>query len=168
MEVIVLDNKQIEKVRRRMLNPWLMRLAFLARLPLGFLVGIKVRELDAEHCVTEVGYRWLNKNPFKSVFWAVLGMAAELSSGLQVLMRTMEQPHSVAVIVTESTAKFHKKALGRTHFVCEKGAEIHHALEHTIETGEAVTVLCPVKALNAAGESVAEFTFTWSMKRRGS
>ena len=47
---------------------------------MGFLSGMKIRKLNEEKCKVTVPYKWINKNPFKSTFWAVLGMGAEMNT----------------------------------------------------------------------------------------
>ena len=162
----MLDQQQIDKIQKGMLNPWMFRWMMLRVLPMGFLAGVSVKELTADRCCTTVKYKWLNKNPFHSLFWAVLGMAAEMASGALMLMYGQDQPDSVAFILTEMSGKFGKKALGRISFVCQDGLKIRAAFEETIRTGEAVVIVCPVRAENEEGVVVAEFTFTWSMKKR--
>ena len=35
-----------------------------------------------QKAIVTVRHKWFNQNPFKSMFWAVQGMAAELSTGI--------------------------------------------------------------------------------------
>ena len=158
--------KHIQQVQLWVLSPWRRRLAMLAKLPMAFFAGLRPLELTSQSCKVEVPYRWMNKNPFRSTFWAVLGMAAEFSSGALAILHTFGCKPSVATIVTGCTAQFHKKATGPTVFHCDCGDVILAAVEKTLETGEGVEVLCPVKGVNADGELIAEFTFTWSFKAR--
>ena len=44
----------VGKLRRRMLNPFLMRGYFLAKLPLALFAGLRLRELTEERCVATV------------------------------------------------------------------------------------------------------------------
>jgi hypothetical protein len=125
-----------------------------------------VKTLTRERCEVVLKYKWLNKNPFRSMFWAVLGMAAEMSSGAFTVLYTHGQKPSVATLVTGTSAKFYKKAVGRITFVCESGQMIADAVRQTVATGEGVEVTCPMKGINEAGEVVCEFSFTWSLKAR--
>ena len=68
-----------------MTNRFLFNAYAIKKLPLALLTGFKIVELDESRCVTCVKYGYLNKNPFRSTFWAVLGMAAELSTGAYAL-----------------------------------------------------------------------------------
>ena len=142
------------------------RLLLLTKLPMGLLAGLRVRELTDSRCAVSVPFKWLNRNPFRSTFWAVLGIAAEMSTGALVLMYTHRQSPSLATIITGTTGQFMKKAIGRTTFVCENGDEIGAAIREAMATPDPVEVICSTRGIDEAGEVVAEFTFTWSMKKR--
>ncbi|MEJ2163772.1 MAG: thioesterase, partial [Robiginitalea sp.] len=51
------------------------------RLPAAWWCGVRLKELSDRHALASVKYRWINQNPFKSMYWAVQGMAAELATG---------------------------------------------------------------------------------------
>ena len=51
------------------------------KLPAAWWCGVRLREIDKNRSVVTVTHRWINQNPFNSMFWAVQGMAAELSTG---------------------------------------------------------------------------------------
>ncbi|HWM92734.1 MAG TPA: DUF4442 domain-containing protein [Thermoanaerobaculia bacterium] len=154
------------KLRRRMLNPLLMRGYFLAKLPLALVAGLRLRELNEERCVATVPYGWRSTNPFRSTYFAALSMAAELSTGALAMAAVESAPRPVAMLITGLTASFEKKATGVTTFTCEEGAKLFEAVARTIATGEAVAVEVPTVGTAADGNVVARFTFTWSFKVR--
>ncbi len=82
------DETKLKYVQRLLSNPLLFKIVMLSQVPLNFIAGLRLTELNEESCKVSVPFRWLNKNPFKSTFWAVLGMAAELSTGALVKMYT--------------------------------------------------------------------------------
>mgnify|MGYP005989305317 FL=1 len=47
------------------------------KLPAAWWSGVRLRSLSTQQAVVTVRHRWINKNPFNSMFWAVQGMAAE-------------------------------------------------------------------------------------------
>ncbi|MCB9232408.1 MAG: DUF4442 domain-containing protein [Bacteroidia bacterium] len=161
-----LDPRPIEYIRNNALNGFKFRLMLLGQLPMGFLCGMKIKELSDSTAKVTVPYKWLNKNPFRSTFWAVLGMAAEMSSGIFLMMYTYKQKPSVATLVVENSAKYYKKATGRTTFVFEGGMDIKNAIRQTMATGEPIEVVCPMKGFNDSGELLVEYSFTWSFKAR--
>jgi len=160
------DEKKLKFVQRILNNRLLFKIVLFFQVPLDFMAGMRVRELNEESCKVSVPYRWLNKNPFKSTFWAVLGMAAELSTGALVMMYTYKLAPSIAIIVGDCSGEFIVKARDLTTFVCKDGKRIAETVEKAIKTGEPQEVLCKTIGYSKAGEEVARFTFTWKMKRR--
>jgi hypothetical protein len=160
------DEKKLKFFQRVLNNPVLFKIVLFFQVPLDFIVGIRLRELNDESCKVSVPYRWFNKNPFKSTFWAVLGMAAELSTGALVMMYTYKLHPSVSIIVGDCSGEFIAKAQDLTTFVCNDGKGIAETVKKAIETGEPQEVLCHTVGYSKAGEEVARFTFTWKMKRR--
>lgn len=163
-------NQEIEadKFIKRIRNPFLFRLFLFIKLPMAFIAGVRVKQVDAEVCEITVPYRWLNQNPFGSTYFAVMAMAAEMSSGMIALMYTMNSKPSTSMLVTKLEAKFVKKAVGLTTFRCDSGTQIREAIERSIITGEGQTVVCNAKGFSKEGELEAEFDVTWSFKARKS
>ncbi|HIB29601.1 MAG TPA: thioesterase, partial [Candidatus Marinimicrobia bacterium] len=81
-------NKEQNKFVKRVKSRFLFKLFTIAKLPLAFISGLKVLDLDENQCSTSVQYKYLNKNPFQSMYFAVLNMAAELSTGVLALLAT--------------------------------------------------------------------------------
>lgn len=160
------DESKMRYIEENFSNRFKFRLLTAKILPMGFLTGMRIKTLNRERCEVTVRYKWLNKNPFRSTFWAVLGMAAEMSSGALLMLYTHGQKPSIATLVVKQEGSFFKKAVGNTNFVCESGKAIEAAVRETAATGEPVTVVCPMTGYNDAGEVVAEFAFTWSFKAR--
>jgi len=52
----------------------------LRKLPMGFIAGLKMEALDPSKSTVSVRFKWVNQNPFRSLYFAVLSMAAELST----------------------------------------------------------------------------------------
>ncbi len=154
------------KLRRRMLNPFLMRGFFLTKLPLALVAGLRLRELTEERCVATVPYGWRSTNPFRSTYFAALSMAAELSTGALAMAAVESAPRPVALLITGLTASFEKKATGLTTFTCTDGPRLFEAVAQTIATGEPVAVEVPTVGTSPDGVVVARFMFTWSFKVR--
>jgi hypothetical protein len=160
------DEKKLKFVQRVLGNRVFFKITMLFRVPLNFLTGMRIRELNEDACKVSVPYRWRNKNPFKSTFWAVLGMAAEMSTGALVKMYTYKLEPSIAIIVGDCSGEFMTKATDLTTFVCKDGRRIAETVKKAIKTGEPQEVLCKTIGYSKAGEEVARFTFTWKMKKR--
>ena len=106
---------------------------FLAfKLPSAFLTGVRTRFLDDQRCVVVVKHRWINQNPFRSMFWAVQGMAAELATGALLMMKIKASNNSISMLVVNNKASFSKKAKGVITFSCTQGAVVDAAIEKAI------------------------------------
>ncbi|MFT5602206.1 MAG: hypothetical protein ACI9N1_002458 [Flavobacteriales bacterium] len=165
---MALDQKKIEFIQNNFKNSLKFRLTLYKILPMGWLSGMKVKELDEQKCVITVPYKRWNKNPFKSTFWAVLGMAAEMSSGAILTMYTYKQSPSIAMLVMSCEGNFVKKATGITTFTCNDSALIKSSIDKAITSGEAVIIPTTMEGKNDKGELVASFIFNWSIKVRKS
>ncbi len=160
-----LSQKQ-KKLQQQMLSPFKFGLFKIFKLPLAFVAGIKLIELTPYSAIASVKYKYLNTNPFKSMYFAVLAMTAELSTGALALFSIAKYKESIAVLVVESKGKFHKKAVGRIRFICEDGDAFQKGLERCINTKESVQVTASSKGYNQDNELVCEYEFTWSFKVR--
>lgn len=160
------DQKNIEAYQKLVLNPLMFKAGLIKGLPLAAFTGVKLTRLDKEVCEVTVPYMFINKNPFNTTYWAVLGMAAEMASGALLLMYTHKLKPSVSTFVIGCDAKFKKRALGLTTFRCDQGLEIAEKVFNTSQTFEAEEITCRTNAYNEQGEIVAEFTFTWGIKAR--
>lgn len=160
-----LNTKQ-ERLKRQVTNPAKFKLFLLTQLPMGLIAGMRLRCLTTERCVTSVPFKWLNKNPFKSTYFAVQSMAAELSTATPCLLAIQGIQPSVAFIIVDLKASFHKKATGRVYFTCEDGLNAFDAVEKAIATGEATTATFKTIGKMEDGTVVSEFEFTWSFKQR--
>ena len=160
------SQSNLEYIKKNFKKSWKFRLHLFSILPMGYLSGMKIKELDLEKCHVEVPYKWLNKNPFKSTFWAVLGMAAEMSSGALVLLYTYNQKPSISMLVSKTEGVFLKKATGKTSFICNDGDLVKKAIIKTIKTGEGVEIETNMVGYNKKNEEIAKFKFYWSVKKR--
>jgi hypothetical protein len=161
------QEENIKKFIGKISNPLLFKLFLMIKLPMAFLANLKVKSVKSEYCEITVPFKWLNQNPFRSTYFAVLAMAAEMSSGMIALMYTQDSKPSVSMLVTNLEAKFTKKATGLTTFKCDEGKAIREAIERSILTGEGQSVVCKAIGVNKNGEEEAVFEVTWSFKARG-
>jgi hypothetical protein len=147
-------------------HPIKYRLFLLTKLPMAFMAGLKVVSLTEEASAVRVSYKWLNQNPFKSIYFAVLSMAAEMSTGLLAFGQIYKRKPAVSMLVVGLEAKFFKKATGKIVFTCTNGLAIKNAIENSIVTGQSETITAKSIGHNASGELVAQFNITWSFKAK--
>ena len=136
----------------------------LLKLPLGYLSGMRVKELTAQKCIVGIKHRWMNQNPFRSMFWAAQGMAAEMSTGVLVMQAIENSKKKVSMLVTHQDGNFYKKATGKILFTCNNGDEIKAAIKKSSETKEGQEVVLVAEGVNSDGVVVSNFKFQWSLK----
>ncbi len=153
-----------EKLLASVRNPWKMRLYMLKKLPLALIAGLKVIEIDDNKASVSIPFKFLNQNPFQSIYFAALAMAAELSTGILALTSVQAASKPVSMLVFEMNANFTKKAKSKIVFTCTQGNEISEAIEESIRTGEGKIVTVNTVGVDEAGDKVAEFNFTWTFK----
>ncbi len=133
-------------------------------LPSAFLCGVRIKSINQSSCITSVRYKWINKNPFKSMYWAVQGMSAELATGALIIIKLKELNKKISMLVVSNDAKFIKKGRGVIKFKCDQGFEIDKALKNAIETKESQTIILNADGIDSKGDVISKFSFTWSLK----
>ncbi|MDT0540173.1 DUF4442 domain-containing protein [Croceitalea sp. P059] len=134
------------------------------KLPSAWWCGVRLKHLDNQKAIATVTHRWINQNPFKSMFWAVQGMAAELVTGAMVSDQIRESGRKISMLVQNNTANFSKKATGKITFTCEDGHLIADAIQKTIETGEGQKFWMKSFGANKDGVLVSTFNFEWTVR----
>lgn len=159
-------NPQFPAFKKIITHP--VRFAFfkLIKLPAAFIAGLKVGYIDEAQTVILVKHGWLNQNPFKSMYFAVQAMAAEMSTGLFPVGQTYKRTPAVSMLVVGLEARFVKKATGLISFTCNDGLKVAQLIDEAIATKEGKTIVCTSIGTNEHGEVVAEFHITWSFKSK--
>jgi len=155
-----------EKILKRMRSRALFTGMLGVKLPLGLFAGLKIDKIDPYHCEVSLPYGWRTQNPFNSIYFAAQCMAAELSTGALAMLAIESAPDSVAMLVTNMSAEFGKKATERSVFTCDNGLDVFNAINHTIETGEGVRQKMVTTGRMLNGTEISQFTFEWSFKKR--
>src|ERR1035437_6503294 len=154
------------KFQKLVNNPFLFRIYLLQKLPLAFIAGIRVNELSAENAITTVKFSWLTQNPFRSMYFACLAMAAEMSTGLLVINGVYNSNPAISMLIVKNHATYNKKAIGKITFICADGNLVSEAVTKAKTSGESVEINTTSIGKDEAGDIVAEFIFTWSMKAK--
>jgi acyl-coenzyme A thioesterase PaaI-like protein len=152
------------RIRKLAKSNFHMKLFMMKNLPMAFLAGLKVTEIDKTKASVSVPYKCLNKNPFKSIYFAVLSMAAELATGILAMAAIKDFSIPFSMLVFEMKASFQKKARTRITFKCTEGEKMMAAISRSIETGEGQTAEVTSTGYDTEGDVVAEFKFTWTFK----
>ncbi|WP_026450174.1 DUF4442 domain-containing protein [Aequorivita capsosiphonis] len=146
------------------LSPSKINTFLLFKLPSAYLTGVRVKSISENACETTVKHRWINQNPFNSMFWAVQGMAAELSTGAMVMAKIQQSERKISMLVASNKATFTKKARGRINYSCADGELIDAAIQKTISSGEGQTIWMKSEGKDEEGDVVSIFEFEWTLK----
>jgi hypothetical protein len=138
---------------------------FLAlKLPSAYFSGIRVKGMSENEAMASVRHQWINQNPFRSLYWATQGMAAELVTGLLVMKKIKDSGKKISMLVVHQEGSFFKKATGLITFSCDQGKVVDKAIEAALSTGEGQTFKLSAEGFNENYETVSKFEFTWSIK----
>ncbi|QHL89474.1 DUF4442 domain-containing protein [Nibribacter ruber] len=138
----------------------------LKSLPMAYLAGCRIQKLTEQEAQVSLKYGYLTKNPFKSIYFACLAMAAEMSSGVLSMMYLYKANPSVSMLVVNMEAEFSKKAMGTITFTCADGDAIAAAVKETQTTGQGSSLQTLSIGHDEQGDEVARFRITWSYKAR--
>lgn len=134
------------------------------KLPSAFICGVRVKQIDENKCVATVKHRWINQNPFNSMYFAVQAMAAELSTGALVMLEIQKSGKNISMLVANNKSNFSKKATGKITFTCNDGALAAQAIQKAVNTKEGQTFWMKSIGTNENGEQVSEMDFEWSVR----
>ena len=135
-------------------------------LPSAWWSGVRVTSFDDNLAEVSVRHRWVNQNPFGSIFWAVQGMAAELSTAIFVMRAIKKSGLPVSMLVLNNNATFKKKARGLIKFHCIQGMEVSQVVENAISEGKAKKITLKSIGKDMSGDVVSAFEFEWTIKRK--
>jgi hypothetical protein len=148
------------------LTPSKINLFLLTKLPSSWLCGVRLKHIDDTSCVTTATHRWINQNPFRSMYFAVQAMAAELSTGAIVMKAINESNLKISMLVAENTSAFHKKATGRIKFTCLDGELVKTSVKKCATEPDGQKFWMTSIARNENGDMVSEFKFLWTLRKK--
>ena len=136
------------------------------QLPSAFFCGVRLKYLDSFKSIVSINHSWFNKNPFKSIFWAAQGMAAELTTGSLIKNAIKECGVNVSSLVVENKSSFYKKATGKIIFECNQGKELQDLFNSFDKDNNKAIIELKSIGTDSNNIKVSEFSFTWSLKVR--
>lgn len=135
-----------------------------AKLPSAYWSGVRVFSIQPNACVVKVKHKWFNQNPFKSMYFAVQAMAAELSTGALLMLHIQKSGKKIAMLVANNNGSYTKKATGKITFTCNEGDKIEEAILKAIESGEGQKFWMKSIGIDEVGDQVSEMNFEWTIK----
>ena len=142
------------------INRWM-----LFKLPAAWLTGVRLTLIDEKKCEVKVRFKWINQNPYRSMFWAVQAMAAELTTGMLLTKSIQDSNSDISMLLVSNKSSFYKKAVGKITFVCDEGEIAKQLINSTIKNTTSKAWF-KTKGYDEAGDQVSEFDFEWSCKKR--
>jgi hypothetical protein len=142
------------------INRWM-----LFKLPAAWLTGVRLTLIDESKCEVKVRFKWINQNPYRSMFWAVQAMAAELTTGMLLTKSIQDSNSDISMLLVSNKSSFFKKAVGKITFVCDEGEIAKQLINSTIKNTTSKAWF-KAKGYDKAGDQVSEFDFEWSCKKR--
>ena len=142
------------------INKWM-----LFKLPAAWLTGVRISSISDAKCEVKVRFKWINQNPYRSMFWAVQGMAAELTTGMLLTKSIQESNTNISMLLVGNKSNFYKKAVGKIKFICDQGETAKELIDLTKKNITHKAWL-KAKGFDETGDMVSEFDFEWSCKKR--
>ena len=142
------------------INKWM-----LFKLPAAWLTGVRILSISDTKCEVKVRFKWINQNPYRSMFWAVQGMAAELTTGMLLTKSIQESNTNISMLLVANKSSFYKKAVGKIKFICDQG-ETAKELINLTKKNITHKAWLKAKGFDETGDIVSEFDFEWSCKKR--
>ncbi len=150
--------------QKKMRNPFYFWFGMLIKLPSAIFWKFRLKELNAEKCVVTLPYSWRTQNPFKSIYFAAMAGAGELSTGA-LCQLAISDLGKFSMLVVDFRAEYYKKANQTITFTCAQGEELFRLLQ-AIPPNESGKLLMISSGKNPQGDEVARFYVTWSFKRK--
>lgn len=148
----------------KMTNPLVFWWAMLFKLPSAVFWRLKMKSLSHEKCEVSIPYFWRSQNPFKSIYFAALAGAAELSTGA-LCQLAIAGKGQFSMLVVDFKAEYYKKANQKITFSCDQGTELFELIDK-MQPGETSQLMMVSTGKNPSREIVAKFYVTWSFKRK--
>ena len=143
------------------INRWM----FL-KLPAAWLTGVRLTSINDDICEVKVRHRWISQNPYRSMYWAVQGMAAELTTALMLTDKINKSGYDISMLLISSKSNYYKKATGTIVFNCSEGNNMDEMMNKLISSNTPQTITLSSRGINQNKVKVSEFIFEWSLKIR--
>lgn len=144
---------------------WKLKLYFAKNLPSALWWGFKVKSASVASSEVTIPYNWRTRNPFRSIYFAALAGAGEISTGIMANLARMSGGN-VSMLVLEQRAEFLKKASDTITFTCEDGLKAFETVKLAVNSKQPQTLTMLGVGRNPSGEIVAKVYITWTFKLR--
>ncbi|MEI6864439.1 DUF4442 domain-containing protein [Flavicella sp.] len=149
-------------------TPTILNRFVLFKIPSAYFSGVRVESITDDKTSISVRHRWINQNPFKSMYWATQGMASELATGILMMKSIYNSGKKISMLVVAQKGEFLKKAKGKIVFDCTDDGKIQTAIDKAITSGEGQELILISNGVDESGEIVSKFEYHWSIKVKDS
>jgi hypothetical protein len=158
--------KTTSSFQKMITNALYFKAFLLFRLPLALIAGIKIDFIDKNQCKVALPFKWLNKNPFGSMYFASLSMASELSTGLLVLQAIDNHEYQFSILVKQMKGNFEKKGMENIYFLCHLKQELlFETFEKTIKSDSWESITIESVGKTRDGEICCTFEYEWAIRK---
>jgi hypothetical protein len=157
-------NPEAKSYQSKMKNSFIFWWAMLFKLPSAVFWRLKVKSLNLNKCEITIPFFWRSQNPFKSIYFAALAGAGELSTGL-LCQLSLAGKGEFSMLVVDFRAEFKKKANQKITFICDQGEELNNLIAE-LKPQDTAKITLISRGINQDGEIIAQFFITWSFKRK--
>lgn len=161
---MAIEEQKLAAEYRSLLGLIKLRMFTLVSMPTARLAGLRMEDINDEICKTSIPGGWRSQNPFKTMYWAVQGMGAELATGAVPFAISRAMPEKLRMFVVGTEASFTKTAKGRITFTCEEVATARRAIERSMQSGESVECILKSTGRDKSGDIVSEWIFKWNFR----
>ena len=131
---------------------------------MAWFAGLRVKHISKEECGVTIKYKWLNQNPFQSIYFASLLMAAELTTGILVMREIQQSGEKISMLVVKINSEYHKKAIGRIRFSCADGILCKEVIQEALRSGEPQTLIMHSVGVDGESDEVSSVEIVWGIK----
>ena len=118
---MLIDEEKLVLEYNNLLKKQRFRLFTMFSMPTGWFAGLRVVQLDDNVCLTSLPGGWRTQNPFKTMYWAVQGMGAELSTGAATFALSKSMSEKLSSELTD--------AFNNTGGAVKKKDDVHRMAE---------------------------------------
>lgn len=141
----------------------------LTKVPLILYCMPTVLRLDDEACAVRIPLNWRTRNHYKSMYFGVLAVGADVAGGFLAMHHTHKSDKPVGLLFKDFKADFLKRPEADVVFSSTDGPAMAELVKQAVETGKRVNGITNVTATTPSltgDEPVAKFALTVSLKVR--
>lgn len=139
----------------------------LTKVPLILYCMPSVLRLDDAVCSVRIPLNWRTRNHYKSMYFGVLAVGADVAGGFLAMHHTRKSSKPVGLLFKDFKADFLKRPEADVVFTSPDGPAMAELVEQAVQTGKRVNGITHVTATTPSllgDEPVAKFELTVSLK----